>query len=348
MQYIPVIGLEVHAELKTRTKMFCACSVVDSSLSQPNSAVCPVCMGLPGALPVTNKQAVELGLRAALALDCSPLHTSIFARKNYFYPNLPKGYQISQYETPLAVNGRLEMDTPQGKKVVRIRRVHLEEDTGKLTHISADGGSYSLVDLNRAGVPLLEIVTEPDMHSLEEVRAYAITLREILRHLDVNSGDMEKGALRFEANISVMPVNSRDLGVRTEIKNLNSFRAMEGALLYEIQRQISVIENGGQVQQETVGWNEKEGITFPQRGKEEAHDYRYFPEPDLPPLVVDSQWLESIRREMPEMPRQKRKRYSDDFHLPEKYTSILMQDLGMAFYFEAVVLHGETPLEAAK
>src|SRR5512136_2345094 len=221
MEYEPVIGLEVHAELQTRSKMFCACPVVDLTQTAPNTAVCAVCAGMPGALPVVNQLAVEYALRVALALECTIPPSSIFARKNYFYPDLPKGYQISQYESPLAVNGRLAIHTPDGEKVIRVRRVHLEEDTGKLTHVERDGKSYTLVDLNRAGVPLLEIVSEPDMHSAEDARAYGEALRDILRYLDVNSGDMEKGVIRFEANISVRPTGQETLGIRTEVKNLN-------------------------------------------------------------------------------------------------------------------------------
>src|SRR5512143_2878991 len=232
MEYEPVIGLEVHAELRTESKMFCGCAVVDSTLAAPNSAVCPVCSGMPGTLPVVNQSAVEYAIRVALALDCEVQHTSIFARKNYFYPDLPKGYQISQYESPLAVNGKLAIQTPAGEKVIRVRRVHLEEDTGKLTHVERDGKSYSLVDLNRAGVPLLEIVSEPDLRSADEARAYGEALRDILRYLGVNSGDMEKGVIRFEANISMRPRGAEKLGLRTEVKNLNSFRALERAILY--------------------------------------------------------------------------------------------------------------------
>ncbi len=225
--------------------MFCACPVVDSTIAEPNIAVCPVCAGMPGVLPVVNRRAVEYGLRVALALECQVNHTSLFARKNYFYPDLPKGYQISQYEQPLARNGRLAISHLQGERVIRIRRVHLEEDTGKLTHVTRDGQSYSLVDLNRAGVPLLEIVTEPDLHTPEEVRQYAVALRAMLRYLGVNSGDMQKGVMRIEPNMSVRPLGSTELGTRTEIKNLNSFRALERGVAYEIQRQVDLIRKGG-------------------------------------------------------------------------------------------------------
>ena len=347
MEYQPVIGLEVHAELSTVTKMFCGCRVVDATLAEPNSSVCPVCLGLPGVLPVVNKKAVELGLRAALALECTPLPYSIFARKNYFYPDLPKGYQISQYETPLAEHGKLEIQTSQGARLIRIRRVHLEEDTGKLTHITQNKESYTLVDLNRAGVPLLEIVTEPDMCNVEEAKIYAATLQKLLRYIDISSCDMEKGAIRFEANVSVMPKGSSQLGTRTEIKNLNSFRSLERSITYEIQRQIQVLESGGQVIQETVGWNETSGTTFSQRSKEEAHDYRYFPEPDLPPLVVEASWLDSIRKGLPELPAQKLARFSRDYQLSAYDTSILVSDARVADYYEEVVQQGVPPKSAA-
>ncbi|NPV85756.1 MAG: Asp-tRNA(Asn)/Glu-tRNA(Gln) amidotransferase subunit GatB [Anaerolineae bacterium] len=336
-EYEPVIGLEVHAELKTRSKMFCGCPVVDSTLSSPNTAVCPVCAGMPGVLPVVNQQAVELALRVALALDCHVEHTSLFARKNYFYPDLPKGYQISQYEHPLAQHGRLSIDTVNGEEVVRIRRVHLEEDTGKLTHVAEDAERYSLVDLNRAGVPLLEIVTEPDMHSIEAVRAYATALRSILRVLDVNSGDMEKGVIRFEANVSVRPVGSQTLGTRVEIKNLNSFRALERAVAYQIEQQIERLRRGEQIDQETVGWDETKEITFSQRSKEEAHDYRYFPEPDLPPLVVEREWIEHVRANLPELPRARQQRFVSQYQLSALDAGRLAEEKSIADYFEACI-----------
>ncbi len=294
--YEAVIGLEVHAELQTHSKMFCACPVVDSTQAEPNRHVCPVCAGMPGMLPVVNQKAVEFGLRVALALECMVAPVSIFARKNYFYPDLPKGYQISQYEQPLATNGRLLIETSAGERIIRIRRVHLEEDTGKLTHITEGGESFSLVDLNRAGVPLLEIVTEPDLHTAEEVRVYAMTLRSLLRCLEVNSGDMEKGVMRIEPNISIRPLGIHALGTRTEIKNLNSFRALERATAFEIKRQAEVLAGGGKVVQETRGWDEARGVTLVQRSKEEAEDYRYFPEPDLPPLQAPAEWVEQIRQ----------------------------------------------------
>jgi aspartyl-tRNA(Asn)/glutamyl-tRNA(Gln) amidotransferase subunit B len=335
MKYEPVIGLEVHAELATRTKMFCGCRVVDTTSAAPNTSVCPVCAGMPGTLPVLNRTAVEYGIRVGLALGCKIMPTSIFARKNYFYPDLPKGYQISQYEHPLAVNGFLTVDTGKVEHTIRIRRVHLEEDTGKLTHVTDNGEEYSLVDLNRAGVPLLEIVSEPDMHSLEEVRAYATGLRAILRALGVNSGDMEKGVIRFEANVSIRPVGSTELGTRVEIKNLNSFRAMERAVAYELERQAALLEQGKKVDQETLGWDETNLCTYTQRSKEEAHDYRYFPEPDIPPLVVEAAWVEEIRRGLPELPRARALRLRETYRLTAPQAALLTSDGEIADFFEA-------------
>ncbi len=339
MDYEPVIGLEVHAELSTRSKMFCACEVVDSTASAPNSAVCPVCSGMPGTLPVVNQKAVEFAIRVALALECQVQESSIFARKNYFYPDLPKGYQISQYERPLAVNGRLAIRTSDGEQVVRIRRVHLEEDTGKLTHVERDGKSYSLVDLNRAGVPLLEIVSEPDLHSAEAARAYGEALRDVLRYLGVNSGDMEKGVIRFEANVSLRPAASdgkppAPLGIRTEVKNLNSFRALERSILFEIQRQGAILAAGGTIDQETLGWSEARGQTYSQRSKEDAHDYRYFPEPDLPPLAVEPDWIARLARELPELPHAKRTRFMSQYGLSSYNAWRLTEEREVADYFE--------------
>lgn len=338
MKYEPVIGLEVHAELLTRSKMFCACPVVDPAGAEPNSAVCPVCAGMPGVLPVVNRRAVELGLRTALALGCRVNPVSLFARKNYFYPDLPKGYQISQYETPLAEGGFLMITTARGERKVRIRRVHLEEDTGKLTHVRAENGEvYSLVDLNRAGVPLLEIVSEPDLRSVEEARAYAIALRSLLRCVGASSGDMEKGAIRFEANVSLRPIGSRRLGTRVEIKNLNSFRAMERAVAYEIARQSAILDGGGRVDLETLGWDETGAATYPQRSKEEAHDYRYFPEPDLPPLVIEPEWVEQIRAGLPELPRARRARLRREYGLSAGEAAVLTAEPAVADYFEQTV-----------
>jgi aspartyl-tRNA(Asn)/glutamyl-tRNA(Gln) amidotransferase subunit B len=339
MKYEPVIGLEVHAELLTRSKMFCGCEVVDSITSKPNTYICPVCTGQPGALPVLNKKAIELAVRVGLALGCE-IHTeSIFARKNYFYPDLPKGYQISQYDQPLATNGKLQIETEAGPKDVRIRRVHLEEDTGKLSH--ADGSSF--IDYNRSGVPLLEIVTEPDMHSADEARAYATKLHAILRYLGVNSGDMEKGVIRFESNVSVREAGSEDFNTRTEIKNLNSFRALVQGTDYEISRQTEIYTNGGTVEQETLGFNEATGKTYSQRGKESAHDYRYFPEPDIPPLLLDSNWIESIRASLPELPEAKTKRFIERYELKPQDARLLTSERALADYFESVLTQSKSP-----
>ncbi len=334
MEFEPVIGLEVHAELQTKSKMFCSCEVLDSTLAAPNTAVCPVCSGMPGTLPVVNQMAVEIALRVALALECTVQHTSIFARKNYFYPDLPKGYQISQYEHPLAVNGKLAIRTSEGEQVIRIRRVHLEEDTGKLTHVERDGSSYSLVDLNRAGVPLLEIVSEPDLHSAEAAHAYGEALRAVLRYLGANSGDMEKGVIRFEANVSVRPKGTTEFGTRTEVKNLNSFRAMDRSIAYEIERQSRILSEGGVVDQETLGWSEARGVTYSQRSKEDAHDYRYFPEPDLPPLVVEKEWVERVSKGLPELPHAKYLRFMNEYGLNGYNAWRLTQDQDVAGYFE--------------
>jgi aspartyl-tRNA(Asn)/glutamyl-tRNA(Gln) amidotransferase subunit B len=342
MKYEPVIGLEVHAELITKSKMFCGCEVVDSITAKPNRYICPVCTGQPGALPVLNKKAVELAIRVGLALGCE-IHTeSIFARKNYFYPDLPKGYQISQYDQPLATDGRIQIETETGAKEVRIRRVHLEEDTGKLSH--ADG--HSFIDYNRSGIPLLEIVTEPDLRAPEEVRAYATKLHAILRYLEVNSGDMEKGVIRFEANVSVREAGSDQLNTRTEIKNLNSFRALTQGTQYEIRRQSEVYVRGGTVEQETLGFNEAAGKTYAQRGKESAHDYRYFPEPDLPPLVVDPDWIEAIRASLPELPEAKTRRFVEQYELKPQEARLLTAEKALADYFEAVVAKSKSPAKA--
>jgi len=333
MKYEPVIGLEVHAELFTKSKMFCGCEVVDSITARPNRYICPVCTGQPGALPVLNKKAIELAVRVGLALGCQ-IHTeSIFARKNYFYPDLPKGYQISQYDQPLATDGKMQIETEAGIKEVRIRRVHLEEDTGKLSHADA----HSFIDYNRSGVPLLEIVTEPDLRSPEEVRAYATKLHAILRYLGVNSGDMEKGVIRFEANVSVREEGSDQLNPRTEIKNLNSFRALTLGTEYEIQRQSEVYAQGGLVEQQTLGFNEATGKTYSQRGKESAHDYRYFPEPDLPPLVLDSAWIQAIRASLPELPEAKIRRFMEQYLLTPQEARLLTSEQALADYFEDVV-----------
>jgi aspartyl-tRNA(Asn)/glutamyl-tRNA(Gln) amidotransferase subunit B len=321
-----VIGLEVHAQLLTKTKLFCSCSA-EYFGAPPNTHTCPVCLGMPGALPVLNERAVEYALMAALALHCEIPQRSTFARKNYFYPDLPKGYQISQFDEPLAIRGFVEL--PTGKRV-RIRRVHLEEDAGKLLHTET---GVSLVDFNRAGVPLIEIVSEPELSSPKEARLYMEELRRILRYLGVCSGDMEEGSLRCDANISVSP--DAQLGTKIEVKNMNSFKAVEAALDYEVRRQRQILERGGSVVQETRLWNEKTEETEPMRAKEESEDYRYFPDPDLVPLQIDDSWKQKI--DLPELPAAKRARFAQEYQLPEYDIAVLTEERLIAEYFEAVV-----------
>src|SRR5437879_393952 len=336
--------MEVHAQLSTRSKMFCPCGT-DYLGAAPNTNVCPVCLGMPGVLPVVNARAVEQVVKTALALGCEVARHTKFDRKNYFYPDLPKGYQISQYDLPLARDGLLQMDG----NAVRITRVHLEEDTGKLLHAgdALQTASESLVDLNRSGVPLMEIVSEPDIHSAEEARDYAIALRAILRAIGASEADMEKGQLRAEANVSVRPRGSPGLGVKTELKNLNSFRALQRAVDEEIRRQVAVLESGGAVLQETRGWSEAEQATFSQRSKEYAQDYRYFPEPDLPPLEVDPAWVAELRAGLPELPAARRSRFQDQYRLPEFDADQLTHDPATADLFEATVAAGVPAKQAA-
>ena len=338
--YEPVIGLEIHGELLTNSKMFCSCSADYGSAPEPNTNICPTCTGLPGAMPVVNKKATELAALVGLALNCSINKHNTFARKNYYYPDLPKGYQISQYELPIAEKGWMDVLVDSENQLrVRVRRVHIEEDTAKLSHEK----NYALVDFNRAGVPLLEIVSEPDFRTVEAALDYATKVRAILRYLGVNSGDMEKGVLRFEANISVRPVGSDEFRTRTEIKNLNSFRALTRASAYEIERQIKIYEEGGEVIQETLGWDDVRGVTTSQRSKEEAHDYRYFPEPDLPPLQLSDAWIESIRVQLPELPEAKTSRFISVFGLTPSDARFLTSDLALANYFESVVAKSKSP-----
>jgi len=327
-----VIGMEIHVQPRTRTKMFCGCAVGQLG-DPPNSNVCEVCLGMPGVLPVINKAAVEACLKTALALNCEiPIHTK-FDRKNYMYPDLPKGYQISQYDLPMSVNGYLEV---RGRKV-RIRRVHLEEDTGKLIHAGdkLNKAWESFVDLNRAGVPLMEIVSEPDIRGADEARDYAQELRTLLRTIGASEAEMEKGQLRCEPNISIRRYESDDLGIKTELKNINSFRALHRAIEFEIKRQIQVVESGGTVVQETRGWSESEQRTFSQRSKEFAEDYRYFPEPDLPPLQLDRVWIEDLRRELPELPGSRRARLVAEYGLPVADAALIAADRDLADLFEA-------------
>lgn len=337
-QFDTVIGLEVHAELATRSKMFCSCPVVDSTSAAPNTSVCAVCSGMPGVLPVVNAGAVAMAVKVGLALGCRINRESVFERKNYFYPDLPKGYQISQYQYPLAQGGNIMIRTAKGNRWVRINRVHMEEDAGKLTHVTVeDGDHYTLVDLNRAGVPLIEIVTEPDLTSVEEMDAYARELRAILRTLGVNSGDMEKGVIRFEANISVKPKGDSQLGSRVEIKNLNSFRSMNRAVAYEIERQCQLLAAGGIVAQETRSYDEVSGETVVMRSKEDAHDYRYFPEPDLPPLVVEADRVDEIRSTLPELPAVRIERMIAQYKLTAEQAERLMEHAQAADLFETTL-----------
>ncbi len=342
-EYEPVIGLEVHAELLTESKMFCGCLVVDSTEALPNTHVCPICTAQPGTLPVINRQAVEFAMMVGLALNCEINEFNRFARKSYFYPDLPKGYQISQYEFPLASNGWLEVEAGGASRRIGITRAHLEEDTGKSTHM----GGYSLVDLNRAGVPLLEIVSEPDMRSVDEVEAYARKIRAILVYLGVNHGDMSKGVLRFEANISIRPKGSDEFFTRTEIKNLNSIRSLVRSSRYEIARQIELVESGGHVVQPTLGFDEDTGETVAQRSKEQAHDYRYFPEPDLPPLHISREWVDEIRARMPELPDARRDRIIADRGITRQDAETLVADRAVVDYYEAAVDAGADPQDAA-
>jgi aspartyl-tRNA(Asn)/glutamyl-tRNA(Gln) amidotransferase subunit B len=330
-----VIGLEVHAHLLTRTKLFCGCA--NRFGAPPNTLVCPVCLGLPGALPVLNRQAVTLALRAALATACTVHPLSVFERKNYFYPDLPKGYQISQYERPLATGGFVAIDGPDGvEKRVRLARIHMEEDAGKLLHEGFPwSGEESGVDLNRAGVPLIEIVSEPDLRAPGEAHAYLTALRAVLLYAEVSDGNMEEGSLRCDANVSVRRRGERALGTRAEIKNLNSFRNVARALEHEVTRQVAVLESGREIVQETLLWNAERGETASMRSKEEAHDYRYFPEPDLPPLAVSAEWVEEARRSLPELPAERRRRFASEYALPPYDAGVLTQEREVADYFEA-------------
>ncbi|HEY4867990.1 MAG TPA: Asp-tRNA(Asn)/Glu-tRNA(Gln) amidotransferase subunit GatB [Candidatus Dormibacteraeota bacterium] len=339
-----VIGMEVHAQLSTRSKMFCGCTT-DYIGAPPNSTVCEVCLGMPGVLPVANAKAVEQVVRTALALECEISRHTKFDRKNYFYPDLPKGYQISQYDMPMARSGRLSL----GDREIRITRVHLEEDTGRLVHAgdALETASESLVDLNRSGMPLMEIVSEPDLRSAEEARDYAVELRGILRAVGASEADMEKGQLRAEANVSVRPRGSQELGVKTELKNINSFRALHRAVAYEIERQVRELEGGGRVVQETRGWSESEQRTFSQRSKEFAQDYRYFPEPDLPPLELRPDWVERLRASLPELPGELRSRLAEQYALSAFDVEQLSQESATARLFEQTVAAGAPPKQAA-
>lgn len=341
-KYEVVIGLEVHAQLKTKSKIFAPDK--NEFGQEPNSLTSPITLGMPGVLPVLNKECVNMGILTGLALNCEIPSRCKFDRKQYFYPDLPKGYQISQYDEPICVNGHLDIN---GKRI-GITRAHLEEDAGKLVHAGANGlagSTYSLVDLNRAGTPLLEIVSEPDMRSSEEAKNYMEELRNIVRYIGVCDGNLEEGSMRCDANISIMPKGSKEFGTRAEIKNVNSFAALQRAIEYEIERQIEIVEEGGQVVQETRLWDDNARETRSMRGKEDAHDYRYFPEPDLMPLEISREWVEKIKSEMPELPSQKRARYQE-IGLSEYDASVIVEQMGLALFFDKVLELGANPKTA--
>lgn len=342
MNYQPVIGLEVHVQLKTKSKIFCGCST--SFGAKPNLHTCPVCLGLPGALPVLNRQVAEYAIMAGLATNCSIAHHSIFARKNYFYPDLPKGYQISQFEQPICEKGWLDIDGEWGSKRIGITRIHMEEDAGKLVH-GMNGGSG--VDLNRAGTPLLEVVSEPDLRSADEAVAYLKKLYQIVTYLGICDGNMEEGSFRCDANVSVMPAGSSTFGTRAEVKNVNSFKFVKQAIDFEISRQIELIEDGGKVVQETRLFDPGKGVTRSMRDKEEAHDYRYFPDPDLVPLLINSEWVERVEKELPELPEQKRQRFITFYTLPEYDADVLTASRPLAAYFEETAAFAHNPKAAA-
>ncbi|MDQ2853377.1 MAG: Asp-tRNA(Asn)/Glu-tRNA(Gln) amidotransferase subunit GatB [Chloroflexota bacterium] len=348
-RYETIIGVEVHAQLRTESKMFCACptAALAGQPDEPNTRTCPVCLALPGTLPVVNRRAVELVMLTGIALDCEIQTTAVrFERKNYFYPDLPKGYQISQYALPLAANGRLAVPVAAEAATISvgITRAHLEEDTARLQH---GGRTFSLLDFNRAGVPLMEIVTEPDIRSPAQARAYGETLRDILRYIGASDGDMETGSMRIEGNVSLRPIGTVAFGTKVEVKNLNSFRSLENAMQFEAERQADALERGERLTQETRGWHEGEGRTISQRSKEEANDYRYFPEPDLPPLRPSAEWVAELRAALPELPAARRTRYADVLGLSAYDTGVLTADLALADYFDAVVAAGIAPKTAA-
>jgi aspartyl-tRNA(Asn)/glutamyl-tRNA(Gln) amidotransferase subunit B len=341
-EYETVIGLEVHAHLKTKSKAFCGCPTDFGAA--PNTQVCPVCLGMPGTLPVINKAMVAFAIKVGLALDCTISNTTKFDRKNYFYPDLPKGYQISQYDEPICKGGHIIIKN----KKIRVHRAHMEEDAGKLVHSGAaglHGSDYSLVDYNRGGVPLLEIVSEPDITSPEEARLYLTELRNILRYIDVCDGNLEEGSFRCDANVSIRPVGTKELGTRTEIKNLNSFRAVQRAIQYEIERQTTLIESGEKVVQQTRLWNDGDGKTHPMRSKEDAHDYRYFPEPDLVPLVISKAWIDELAKQMPELPESKRQRYVSELKLAPDDAYVLVESKEMSDFFDRAIKLGASAKE---
>lgn len=343
MKYEAVIGLEVHTELQTKTKIFCSCRT--SFGADPNTNVCPVCLGLPGVLPVLNKKVLEYAVRAGLALNCEISRFSKFDRKNYYYPDLPKNFQTSQFDLPICEHGYLDVEVEGEKRRIRITRAHMEEDAGKLVHhgTSITDSDYSLVDYNRTGTPLLEIVSEPDMRSAKEAVAYMEKMRAILQYVGISDCRMEEGSLRCDANVSVRPVGQKELGTKTEIKNINSFKGVERAIEYEAMRQAELLEDGGKVVQETRTWDEKEGVTKSMRTKEEANDYRYFPEPDLVPFTVSDEYIENIRKSMPELPDARKERYMKEFGLSSEDAVFMTNDKATADYFEAAVDAGADP-----
>lgn len=342
MNYQTVVGLEVHVELATKTKIFCGCTTEFGG--EPNTHVCPVCSGMPGVLPVLNKKVVEYAVRAGLALNCDITRVNKFDRKNYFYPDLPKAYQVSQLYLPVCRNGKVEIEVDGVKKYIGIHEIHMEEDAGKLVHDPWD--DCTLVDYNRCGVPLLEIVSEPDFRSADEVTAYLTKLRDILMYLGVSDCKMQEGSMRADVNISVMPVGSSKLGTRTELKNMNSFKAIYRAINYESARQTELLENGGKVIQETRRWDANKDATFAMRSKENAQDYRYFPEPDLLPVEISEEWIENTKKTMPELPEAKRARYVSEYGLSEYDAGVLTSDRDIARVFEGVVAKGGSPREA--
>jgi aspartyl-tRNA(Asn)/glutamyl-tRNA(Gln) amidotransferase subunit B len=348
-EYEAVIGLECHVELSTRTKMFCGCQ--NRFGGDPNTRTCPVCLGHPGTLPVPNRQAIEYTLKIALALDSEIAASSLFHRKNYFYPDMPKNYQISQYDLPIGVGGHLGVELDGEIRPVKMNRVHLEEDTGKTVHASATGriadATYALEDYNRAGVPLVEVVSEPDLRSPEEARAYLLDLRALLEALGVSDVRMEEGSLRCDANVSVRPVGTAEFGTKVEVKNMNSIRSVERALRFEIDRQRTALEGGASLVQETRHWDEGRGLTVPLRSKEEAFDYRYFPEPDLPPVEPDAEWIEKLRAELPELPAARRRRFAEEFGLEPAAARIVAGSAEWAGFFEEAVRLGADPRAAA-
>ncbi len=336
MEYEVVIGLEIHAQLSTKTKIFCGCNTKFGA--EPNSQTCPVCLGMPGVLPVLNKKVVESAIKMGIATNSKILKHNIFARKNYFYPDLPKGYQISQFEEPICLDGSVEIEVDGKKKTLRINRIHMEEDAGKSVHDESYIKTHdTYIDLNRCGVPLIEIVSEPDMRSSQEVYAYLVKLRQLVRYLDVCDGNMEEGSFRCDANISIRPMGQKELGVKTELKNMNSFRNVERALEYEIKRQIDTVEDGGVIVQETLLWDPANNVAKSMRSKEESHDYRYFPEPDLPGLDINSEWIDEINHSMPELPDDRLTRFMSEFNLSEYNANVLTSSKEIADYYEETV-----------